>query len=147
MLIRNQQEFEKIKQETLQYKKDFLWVHPDNILPEIPLYLLRTGEVAELSELASQVSCFQHIVSNGAFCCSMFVDLLTLLEQKDSLYKYRKVHYECGSIGQVLYNEAWAMGLKATGLGCFIDDTPLDNFGLGNGKFRVSCRRNIGDRH
>jgi len=45
---------------------------------------------------------------------------------------YRKLHYECGIIGQLLYNEAFAVGLKATGLGCFVDDVAMEDFGLDN---------------
>jgi len=35
---------------------------------------------------------------------------------------YRRLHWECGWIGQLLYLEAEALGVRATGIGCFFDD-------------------------
>ena len=35
---------------------------------------------------------------------------------------YRRLFWECGLIGQVLYLEAEAAGARATGIGCFYDD-------------------------
>lgn len=35
---------------------------------------------------------------------------------------YASVHWEAGVLGQALYLEAEALGLSATGLGCFFDD-------------------------
>lgn len=35
---------------------------------------------------------------------------------------YRRLHWETGLIGQVLYLEAGACGVQATGIGCFFDD-------------------------
>jgi hypothetical protein len=35
---------------------------------------------------------------------------------------YRRLFWECGMIGQILYLEAEAAGLRATGIGCFYDD-------------------------
>ena len=35
---------------------------------------------------------------------------------------YRRLFWECGLIGQVLYLEAEAAGVRGTGIGCFYDD-------------------------
>jgi hypothetical protein len=43
---------------------------------------------------------------------------------------YRRLYWECGLIGQVLYLEAEAAGARATGIGCFYDDPMHDVLGL-----------------
>jgi hypothetical protein len=35
---------------------------------------------------------------------------------------YPRLFWECGLVGQVLYLEAEALRLRATGIGCFYDD-------------------------
>ncbi len=42
---------------------------------------------------------------------------------------YRRLFWECGMIGQVLYLEAEAAGARATGIGCFYDDAVHDLLG------------------
>lgn len=37
-------------------------------------------------------------------------------------FLYRHLHWEAGMIGQVLYLEAEAHGMRGTGMGCFFDD-------------------------
>ena len=43
---------------------------------------------------------------------------------------YRRLFWECGMIGQVLYLEAEAAGSRATGIGCFYDDAVHELLGL-----------------
>jgi hypothetical protein len=43
---------------------------------------------------------------------------------------YRCLFWEAGAIGQVLYLEAEAAGVRGTGIGCFFDDPVHDVFGL-----------------
>lgn len=72
----------------------------------------------------------------------MFTDVYAQIKESKDLSLYRKLHWEAGMIGQVLYNEAYAMNLSATGLGnlsylqvwllgCFIDDEAASHFALG----------------
>ena len=37
-------------------------------------------------------------------------------------WRYRHLFWECGMLGQVLYLEAEAAGVRSTGVGCFFDD-------------------------
>ena len=37
-------------------------------------------------------------------------------------WRYRRLHWEAGLLGQVLYLEAEAAGFRGTGIGCFFDD-------------------------
>jgi hypothetical protein len=43
---------------------------------------------------------------------------------------YRRLHWEAGLIGQVLYLEVEAAGIRATGIGCFFDDATHELLGL-----------------
>jgi hypothetical protein len=43
---------------------------------------------------------------------------------------YRRLFWECGLIGQVLYLEAEAAGVRGTGIGCFFDDGVHELLGL-----------------
>jgi len=52
----------------------------------------------------------------------------TLVERGD--WAYRRLFWECGLIGQVLYLEAEAAGVRGTGIGCFYDDPVHDTLGL-----------------
>ncbi|MFZ5480394.1 MAG: SagB/ThcOx family dehydrogenase [Myxococcota bacterium] len=92
------------------------------------LYHLRraTGELAgvttgDVRGLAGHVSCGQDIASDGAYAVAMIADLDALLERWGAPF-WRRVHWEAGAIGQVLYLEAEADGVRATGIGCFFDD-------------------------
>jgi hypothetical protein len=48
---------------------------------------------------------------------------------------YRRLHWEAGLVGQVLYLEAEATGLRATGIGCFFDDSTHSALGLRGDEF------------
>ena len=50
---------------------------------------------------------------------------------------YRRLHWEAGVVGQQLYLEAEASGIRATGIGCFFDDLTHGTFGLKGDAFQV----------
>lgn len=79
--------------------------------------------------MAKEASCQQKIAETASFVVSMFADLHAALS-RDSAAVYRQLHWECGMLGQVLYQDATALALMATGLGCFLDDTSLHAFTL-----------------
>ena len=43
---------------------------------------------------------------------------------------YPRLFWEAGAIGQVLYLEAEAAGIRSTGIGCYFDDAMHDILGL-----------------
>ena len=49
---------------------------------------------------------------------------------------YRRLFWETGVIGQVLYLEAEAIGVRATGIGCFFDDPVHQVFGFKDATFQ-----------
>ncbi len=66
------------------------------------------------------MSCYQDIAGDGAFSVGMlakFRDPVT-----ESPFPYRRLFWETGMVGQVLYLEAEAHGVRGTGIGCLFDD-------------------------
>ncbi|HND23696.1 MAG TPA: SagB family peptide dehydrogenase [Rhodocyclaceae bacterium] len=84
------------------------------------LYCLSTSESVPLRRLARSLHCHQDIAANA---CIAF-GLLAQLEREvaDDPARYRDLLREAGFLGQVLYLEAEAMGLRGTGVGCYFDD-------------------------
>jgi hypothetical protein len=106
----------------------------------VPLFRLQTGDARELS---SQVSCHQEIAADGAFSCGMIVEFEDTLKQYGAWF-YRRLFWETGVIGQVLYLEAEAAGVRGTGIGCFFDDPVHQVFGLKGRKFQSLYHFTIG---
>lgn len=95
---------------------------------ELPLYLL---ERADTRNAAALVSCRQAIAADGAFAVAMLAELEPSLREHGA-WMYRHLHWEAGAIGQVLYLESEAAGVRATGIGCFFDDAVHELLGLGD---------------
>jgi hypothetical protein len=49
---------------------------------------------------------------------------------------YPRLYWEAGVIGQLLYLEAEAAGLRATGIGCYFDDPMHEVLGLAGSAFQ-----------
>jgi SagB-type dehydrogenase family enzyme len=79
---------------------------------------------------ANRVSCDQEIASDGYFSLGMIARLASALRERGEWF-YRRLFWECGAIGQVLYLEAEAAGARSTGIGCFYDDAVHELLGLG----------------
>lgn len=93
----------------------------------LPLYRLYAP--LELRRNAAQLSCHQGIAGRGAFSLGMLADLGKTMEAEGA-WAYRRLYWEAGMIGQVLYLEAEAAGLQGTGIGCFFDDDVHLSLGL-----------------
>ena len=78
---------------------------------------------------AARVSCGQAIAADGAFSAGMIADYLDALVTEGP-EAYRRLFWEAGAIGQVLYLEAEAAGARATGIGCFFDDPVHETLGF-----------------
>jgi SagB-type dehydrogenase family enzyme len=79
--------------------------------------------------VANRLSCDQEIASDGFFSLAMVARLEASLRERGEWF-YRRLFWECGLIGQVLYLEAEAAGGRATGIGCFYDDPVHETLGL-----------------
>jgi SagB-type dehydrogenase family enzyme len=107
-------------------KPGFAWQRPPGCPGALPLYLLATGDC---TTLAVQMSCHQDIAGDGAFSLGMFAEFNEPLQRYGAWF-YRRLFWEAGAIGQVLYLEAEAAGIRSTGIGCYFDDPVHDVFGL-----------------
>jgi hypothetical protein len=57
---------------------------------------------------------------------------------------YRRLFWEAGAVGQVLYLEAEAHGVRATGIGCYFDDPVHQALGLGDATFQSLYHFTVG---
>lgn len=110
----------------------FLWTRPPDCPDELPLFLLAEGEA---KQLAIQVSCHQDIAGDSAFALGMIAEFEPTLRRYGAWF-YRRLFWETGVIGQVLYLEAEAIGIRSTGIGCFFDDPVHQVFGLRDNLFQ-----------
>ena len=95
------------------------------------LFRLEAGDTRSFARLAS---CHQEIAADSAFAVAMLADLGPALDEGP--WWYRRLHWEAGLLGQVLYLEAEASGVRGTGIGCFFDDVVHETLGLADGRFR-----------
>ena len=120
-------------------RPEFLW-EPVNRAPEQPEHRNLSARAPEHSELfllvpidcrriANRLSCDQEIAESGFFSLAMVARLEASLGERGEWF-YRRLFWECGLIGQVLYLEAEAAGGRATGIGCFYDDPVHETLGL-----------------
>ncbi|MBI4558555.1 MAG: SagB/ThcOx family dehydrogenase [Candidatus Hydrogenedentes bacterium] len=121
-------------------RPDFRWERPAGGPSELPLYLLRAGN---FQNVAGQVSCGQEIASDGAFSLGMLAEFESRLE-KHGAWFYRRLFWETGVIGQVLYLEAEAAGIRSTGIGCFFDEAMHELLGLRNRQFQSLYHFTVG---
>lgn len=119
MLVRNSQHLESLKSLT---HSNFDW---SPVKEDLPLYLLQTGD---LRAVAQSISCTQAIAGESAYSLGMLAHFDPVLMEAPSMYP--RLFWETGLVGQVLYLEAEAHDLRATGIGCFFDDEMHQFLGL-----------------
>jgi hypothetical protein len=79
--------------------------------------------------IANRVSCDQDIAEDGFLGLAMITRFEQPLRDHGEWF-YRRLFWECGLIGQVLYLEAEAAGGRATGIGCYYDEPVHELLGL-----------------
>jgi nitroreductase len=121
-------------------KPDFLWEKPQSCPPELGLYRLMPGDTQSLSR---RLSCGQAIASGGCFSLGMLSEFERPLHRFGPWF-YRRLFWECGMMGQVLYLEAEAAGVRGTGIGCFFDDPVHDLLGLETAQFQSLYHFTVG---
>jgi len=137
VLVRHPGKLDKLKRAMHQR---FDWSTPAACPADLPLRRLEGGDARQL---ATQVSCLQDIAGDGVFALGM------IAEYRDALFThgpwfYRLLFWEAGVIGQVLYLEAEAAGIAATGIGCFFDDPVHQVFGFGDLEFQSLYHFTVG---
>jgi nitroreductase len=118
-------------------RDDFAWRQVDD---DLPLYMLTEGDGREA---AKTISCQQDIASDGAFAVGMIAHFREPLEQYGPWF-YPRLFWETGAIGQVLYLEAEAAGVRGTGIGCFFDDLMHQVLGIEDLRFQSLYHFTVG---
>jgi SagB-type dehydrogenase family enzyme len=114
----------------------FLW---DRVEKGFPLYLLSKGN---FRQQAMMVSCHQEIAGSSAFSLGMLAKFKDIIEAEP--YRYRHLFWETGMIGQVLYLEAEAHGVRGTGIGCFFDDAVHEIMGFNDNHYQSFYHFTVG---
>ena len=125
LLIRDESQ-EKLHEFKDTMHEQFVWTKPESCPEKLPLYLLEAGNA---QKIAMQVSCWQEIAEASAFSLGMIAEFDQTLENMGP-WSYRRLFWETGLIGQILYLEAEAAGIRSTGIGCFFDDPVHKVFGF-----------------
>jgi len=128
-LIRDPAQFDPLKR---AMKQEFAWEIPAECPDGLMLYRLLTGDAQELSQ---QISCHQEIASEGVFSLGMIAEYEAPLARCGA-WCYRRLFWEAGLVGQVLYLEAEASGIRGTGIGCYFDDPMHAVLGLTDRRFQ-----------
>jgi hypothetical protein len=89
----------------------------------------------DFRQAAQQIACLQEIAGDGCFSAGMIAEFDGPLEAHGPWF-YPRLFWECGLIGQVLYLEAEAAGLRATGIGCYFDDPMHHLLGLKSTRYQ-----------
>jgi SagB-type dehydrogenase family enzyme len=119
-------------------------VFVSSLVPGCPdhLRLFRLA-TSDLRAAARAVSCHQEIASDGALSLGMLADFAGVLRMRGPWW-YRRMFWEAGVLGQVLYLAAEAAGLRGTGIGCYFDDSAHDLLGLCGDEFQDLYHFTIG---
>ena len=105
-------------------RPEWLWqkIGPDHL----PLYLLLPYDLRDAAKL---ICCHQDIGADSCFALAMVARFEVASHEP---WLYRRLFWECGMLGHVLYLEAEAAGMRATGIGCFFDDEMHALLGIGD---------------
>ena len=113
-------------------RSEFEWSRPAGCPDDLPLYRLVRGDCRGVARF---VSCGQDIAADGAFALAMIGEFEPSLREHGPWF-YKRLHWETGVIGQVLYLEAEAAGVRSTGIGCFFDDALHQAAGLDGRRYQ-----------
>ncbi|MDO9119928.1 MAG: SagB/ThcOx family dehydrogenase [Nitrospira sp.] len=119
---------------------ELVWTQPPGCPDDLALYWLLEGDA---KRAAAQVSCHQEIAADSAFSLGMLAEFEGRLRQAGAWF-YPRLFWEAGLLGQVLYLEAEAAGVRGTGIGCFFDDPVHEMLGVQGLSFQSLYHFTIG---
>jgi hypothetical protein len=123
MLVRRPEALDELR---AAMRPEFAWVGPAAVPADLPLFTLARGNC---EDLASRLSCGQDIAGASTFSLGMIAEFESTLARHGPWF-YRRLFWETGVIGQVLYLEAEASRVRGTGIGCYFDDVVHRLLGL-----------------
>jgi len=112
--------------------EELVWTPAPGCPDLLPLYWLLEGDA---KKAAVQVSCHQDIAGDSAFSLGMIAEFEGRLREGGAWW-YPRLFWEAGLLGQVLYLEAEAAGIRGTGIGCFFDDPMHEIVGIKGHSFQ-----------
>jgi SagB-type dehydrogenase family enzyme len=107
---------------------------------DVPLYAL--AEHPALAGTLRTLSCHQAIASDACLAVSLLAEFSGPVDAASS--RYRDLFQEAGLIGQALYLQAEAEGLRGTGIGCYFDDAVHELLGLKDQHLQVLYQFTVG---
>ena len=137
VMVRDRAKLPRIQQSLNQ---ELIWTQPPGCPEDLALYWLLEGDA---KRAAAQVSCHQEIAADSAFSLGMLAEFEGRLRQAGAWF-YPRLFWEAGVLGQVLYLEAEAAGVRGTGIGCFFDDPVHEMLGVQGLSFQSLYHFTIG---
>jgi len=119
---------------------EFLFERPPGCPKNLPLFQLVAGD---FRAKAQSISCHQKIAGAGAFSLGMIAEFEESIRSKGAWW-YRRLFWEAGVLGHVLYLEAKAAGFGGTGIGCYFDDAFHNLLGLQGNQFQSLYHFTVG---
>ncbi|MEH6825345.1 MAG: SagB/ThcOx family dehydrogenase [Motiliproteus sp.] len=116
------------------------WRRPPGCPEQLELDCLMA---ADARNVARQIACSQDIASDSSFSLGMIAEYEASLRHYGPAF-YPRLFWEAGVIGQVLYLEAEAAGIRSTGIGCFFDDSMHEVLGLEGSQYQDLYHFTIG---
>jgi SagB-type dehydrogenase family enzyme len=132
--VRDAKDLPELKQ---AFSTEFVWQKAFELCD---LYLLTPGNVRQA---AKTLSCHQPIASDSFFSLGMLTRFAENIEAEP--WRYRRLFWECGLLGQILYLEAEAAGVRGTGIGCFFDDAVHGVLGLQDNQWQSLYHFTVGE--
>ena len=118
----------------------FHWKRAPGCPDHLRLFCLAEGDFRDTSRA---ISCGQEIASDGAFSLGMIADFGDVIRSRGAWW-YRRLFWEAGMLGQVLYLQAEAAGIRSTGIGCYFDDSFHALLGLTGDAFQSLYHFTVG---
>jgi len=85
--------------------------------------------------IAKTICCHQDIAADSCFTLGMLAHVELAREET---WRYRHLFWGCGMLGQALYLEAEAAGVRSTGIGCYFDDEMHGLLGIDDERWQSS---------
>jgi SagB-type dehydrogenase family enzyme len=133
MLVREPSDLSELKQ---AMRPEWVWEKTGPA--HLPLYLLLPHDLRAVAKL---VCCHQDIAADSCFALGMLAHVGCA---RDEPWCYRHLFWESGMLGQALYLEAEAAGLRSTGIGCFFDDEMHRLLGINDDRWQSLYHFTVG---
>ncbi len=121
-------------------REEFEWQTPPGCPAHLPLFRLIA---ADAKRAARTLSCHQDIAASSYFSLGMLAAFDQPLARWGAR-AYPELFWEAGLVGQVLYLQAEAAGIRGTGIGCFFDDAVHETLGLGDTRYQSLYHFTVG---